>query len=113
MKTPPKMTKAARAEACEQFIPGTKCCVGLLGRAGTWSRGPACGDATVQARQGTAHDHGAPLSRSAVASIGQGRRNLLRAARDLAADLRPFAARLSFLSRARLAAARDTGADFA
>ena len=107
MKTPPKSTNPLLHGAFGEREPGTFWIAGLLGRAGTWSRGrrnseqgphlwgcdsgagqgawgrpsrvsgvasianpamepappcntPACGDATVQARIGTAHDHGAP-----------------------------------------------------
>ena len=47
-------------KVCTSCEPGTLCCAGLLGRAVTWSRGPACGDATVKARISTAHDDSAP-----------------------------------------------------
>ena len=60
MQTPLFADNRWHAVSMGKLLRDTGCCVGLLGRAGTWSRGPACGDGTVQARLGTAHDHGAP-----------------------------------------------------
>jgi hypothetical protein len=60
MKTPRNATSALFRVGLMDFDPNPICSAGLLGRAGTWSRGPACGDATVQAHMRTAHDHRAP-----------------------------------------------------
>ena len=59
MKTPPNMARFPMHGVCGGFEAGTICRDGVLGCAGTWSRGPS-GDATVKAHMGTAHEHGAP-----------------------------------------------------
>ena len=60
MKTPPNDANAVMRRLLRDTELGTVCTAGLLARAGAWSRGPACGDATVQARMRTALKSGAP-----------------------------------------------------
>ena len=59
MKTPPNDADAVMRRLLRDSLLGTSCTAGLLARAGAWSRGPACGDATVQARMRTALKSGA------------------------------------------------------